>query len=157
MRSFHSLLSLAPFIRSNCLFLMLSFHFLLVFFHSNFLVCLLLFWCDFFFFILILLHTHTHTLPLSVSAAFFCSILFTKIYINGHKCILYASEHVCILTFFPSNSWVPCANTLSTLDGSPNVINPKPLQINKAKRSRRKNWLVDFGTFQCYVSFCLLL
>lgn len=32
-----------------------------------------------------------------------------------------------LLTFFPSNSWVPCANTLSTLDGSPNVMNPKPL------------------------------
>lgn len=78
-------------------------------------------------------------------------LLFTKIYINGHECNSYVFfslfflfyfflfcccvwEHVCILTFFPSNSWVPCANTLSTLDGSPNVINPKPLQINKAKR-----------------------
>lgn len=33
-----------------------------------------------------------------------------------------------LLTFFPSNSWVPWANTLSTLEGSVNVINPNPLE-----------------------------
>lgn len=82
------------------------------------------------------------------SYSFFTCYYLQKIYINGHECNSFVffyfccccccswCEHVCkcILTFFPSNSWVPCANTLSTLDGSPNVINPKPLQINKVKR-----------------------
>lgn len=43
-----------------------------------------------------------------------------------------------ILTFFPSSSCVPCANTLSTLFGSPNVMKPKPLQV-KEKRNRQKH------------------
>ena len=32
-----------------------------------------------------------------------------------------------VLTFLPSNSCVPCASTLSTLEGSANVMKPKPL------------------------------
>lgn len=46
--------------------------------------------------------------------------------------------HIQILsvrTFFPSSSCVPCANTLSTLFGSPNVMKPKPLQVEKEKET----------------------
>lgn len=32
-------------------------------------------------------------------------------------------------TFLPSSSCVPWAKTLSTLDGSPNVMNPNPLKL----------------------------
>lgn len=40
-----------------------------------------------------------------------------------------------VRTFFPSSSCVPCANTLSTLFGSPNVMKPKPLQVEKEKET----------------------
>lgn len=70
------------------------------------------------------------------------------IYFSSEKKKRERIRNINILTFFPSNSWVPCANTLSTLDGSPNVINPKPLQVNKAK-NKRKNWLV--GMFDWFM------
>lgn len=45
----------------------------------------------------------------------------------------------CARTFLPSSSCNDCANTLSTLDGSPNVMNPKPLQTphNNAANTRK--------------------
>lgn len=45
-----------------------------------------------------------------------------------------------VLTFLPSNSCVPCANTLSTLAGSPNVMKPNPLK-EKGKRGGKQRLL----------------
>lgn len=72
------------------------------------------------------------------------------IYISPYGCRMvdartcYVEVCVCIRTFFPSNSWVPCANTLSTLDGSPNVINPKPLQWENERKKRREKKTIGF-------------
>lgn len=49
------------------------------------------------------------------------------------------------LTFFPSNSCVPCDRTLSTLLGSANVMNPNPLkQLNTVVlfRSSTKQYII---------------
>lgn len=43
-----------------------------------------------------------------------------------------------IITFFPSSSCVPCARTLSTLDGSANVMNPNPLEKEKTSKETTK-------------------
>lgn len=77
------------------------------------------------------------------------------IYFSSEKKKRERIRNINILTFFPSNSWVPCANTLSTLDGSPNVINPKPLQVNKAK-NKRKNWLVGMFDWFMFPWCCFL-
>lgn len=42
-----------------------------------------------------------------------------------------------LLTFLPSNSWGPFVSTLSTLEGSANVTNPKPLSTWKRGREER--------------------
>lgn len=42
-------------------------------------------------------------------------------------------------TFLPSSSCVPCARTLSTLDGSEKVMNPNPLQ--EEKRKKKFSWV----------------
>lgn len=72
----------------------------------------------------------------SFLSLFFCSIRYKK------RKYIYKRH---LLTFLPSNSWGPFVSTLSTLEGSANVTNPKPLSIRERNRDRkeereRKNW-----------------